>query len=264
MQYLFSKMDSLRSLWRNRTLFLLLDFDGTLTPIAQKPQDAAISMETRDLLIRISKTPESKVAVISGRSLRDVKQLVAIDGIIYAGNHGMEMEGPDFSFQHPLPEGYGDCLKKLSDILQRDLADIRGLLFEEKGFGLSIHYRNVPPDRLPGLMNYFNQADQLFLQNHVKRHDGKMVFELRPSLAWDKGRAVLWLLERQGNLKSGQEFYPVYIGDDQTDEDAFAALKNSGLTVVVGRVEHSCAQYYLEDTADVMRFLRQIADAEKS
>lgn len=265
MQYIFSEMNPLINQLKNRNLFLLLDFDGTLAPIAQKPQDAAISSETREVLVRISKECKVQVAVISGRALRDIKQVVAVDGIIYAGNHGMEMEGLDFKFEYPLPREYRDHLKQISNILHQNLAGIEGVFFEDKGYCLCIHYREVAPDKIPLLNDHFKQAVSYFLQNNlIQLHHEKMVFEIRPPLTWDKGMAVLWLLERQSVLMPGADMYPVYIGDDQTDEDAFEALKNTGLTVVVGKTEQSCAQYYLRDTVDVTQFLRQIADAIKS
>jgi trehalose-phosphatase len=258
-------MNSVINQLKNRNLFLLLDFDGTLAPIAQKPQDAAISAETREVLVRISKECKLQVAVISGRALRDIKQVVAVDGIIYAGNHGMEMEGLDFKFEYPLPRGYRDNLKQIRDTLHQNLAGIEGVFFEDKGYCLCIHYRQVARGKLSFLKDCFKRAISLFVQNNaVKLCYGKKVFEVRPPLEWDKGMAVLWLLERQSVLRPGAGTYPVYIGDDQTDEDAFKALKNTGLTVVVGKTEQSCAQYYLRDTVDVTRFLRQIADAIKS
>jgi trehalose-phosphatase len=149
--------------------------------------------------------------------------------------------------------------------LRRSLAGVEGVIFEDKGYCLCIHYRGVASDKLSLLKDCFRRTISSFMQNNaVKLCYGKKVFEVRPPLEWDKGRAVLWLLERQSVLRPGTGMYPVYIGDDQTDEDAFDALKTSGLTIRVGQAEQSSAQYYLRDTADVTRFLRQIADAIKS
>jgi alpha,alpha-trehalase len=265
MKYLFSELDFVIDQIRNRHVFLFLDFDGTLAPIAEKPQDAVMSCETRDLLAGLSKQCNLKVAVISGRSLADIKRLTAVEGIMYAGNHGMEMEGRDFQFACPLPDQYRDHLKKISDVLHPTLADIEGVVFEDKYYSLCIHYRGVRPERISCLNDRFRQAISAYLRdNSVQLRYGKMVFELRPPLLWDKGRAVLWLLERQKTLSPGDDIYPIYIGDDETDEDAFTALKNSGLTVIVGKSKKSAARCYLRDTADVTQFLRQIAEAAKS
>lgn len=262
---LFSELESIVNPLRNRSLFVFLDFDGTLSPIAEKPQDAAISSETRDLLRGLSKKRRLKVAVISGRSLGDIKQLVAVDGIVYAGNHGMEMEGADFKYEHALPDKYRDHLDRIHDILQHTLTDIEGVLIEDKYYCLCVHYRQAAADKIPLLSDRFMQAMNVYLHDHcVQLKYGKMVFEIQPPLPWDKGKAVLWLLERQKTLRPGDDIYPIYIGDDETDEDAFDALKNSGFTVIVGKSRGSAARYCLRDTADVTRFLRQIAESAET
>lgn len=264
MKYIISEMDLLIHRLKDRNIFLFLDFDGTLSPIADKPQDAAISPVTQVLLRRISKDRKINVAIISGRSLCDIKQTVDIDGIIYAGNHGMEMEGLDFKYEYPLPGGYRDNLKQLSDTLHQKFAEFEGIIYEDKGYCLGIHYRGVAIDNLPRLNNLFKQVISVYLHNNlIKIRHGKMVFEIQPPVEWDKGRAVLWLLERQITLRPDVNIYPIYIGDDQTDEDAFEALKNTGLTIVVGKAEQSCAQYYLKEAVDVTWFLSQIAGATK-
>ena len=94
-------------------------------------------------------------------------------------------------------------------------------------------------------------------RNKIKLSNGKKVIEIKPQIAWNKGRAVAWLLAREAD-RGGQPIMPVYLGDDATDEDAFGILKNKGLTIYIGNPKDSQAKYYLKDTREVFRFLKNI------
>ena len=105
MEYFFAEPDMIKHLIGNRHLCLFLDYDGTLTPIVQRPQDAVLPTEARELLKDLSKSDRCEMAIISGRALSDIKKLVGLKNITYVGNHGMEIEGPNFNFRPPVPHG---------------------------------------------------------------------------------------------------------------------------------------------------------------
>lgn len=252
MRYLFDEWEALAGRMENKPLFIFLDFDGTLAPICATPKAAALSGETKKLLRKLSKADGVKIAIVSGRSLRDIKGKVGIAGIIYAGNHGLEMEGPGVRFSPLICAGYTLALKTIKGILARKLFPVKGVLLEEKGISLALHYRLVDRQRVAAVKKIFRDTVERYrADGRISVLSGKKVLEVRPGLKWGKGRAVKWLLARQGPV------FPVYVGDDLTDEDAFGALKNRGLTVVVGK-RHSLARYYLEGGAGVRRFLRNI------
>jgi len=261
MEYFFAEPDRSKHLIGNRHLCLFLDYDGTLMPIVQRPQDTALSMETRELLKTLSKSDRCELAIISGRALPDVKKLVGLKNITYVGNHGMEIEGLNLNFRHPVPTGYKSDLKQISTILHQALAGTDGVIIEDKGYSISIHYRLVDPKIIPLVKRSFEKVVSAYVQRkRIAVREGKMVLEVRPSLDWDKGKAVLWLLEKKHTSHRNADTFPIYIGDDLTDEDAFVLLKDRGVTVVVGKPEESEAQYYLNDTAEVVEFLRQISE----
>lgn len=259
MKNLFRYWDSLKKELSHKYIMLFLDYDGTLTPIVSAPQRAFISPEVKRLLRRLSKSPRIKLSIISGRALKDIKRLVGLKGIIYVGNHGLELAGPKLKFKSPLPPRYRKLLEKIRDELKRRICAIKGAFVEDKGFSLSLHYRLVNKKALPLIATIFHETTIVpRLKGQLKITSGKKVLEVRLPVAWDKGKVVLWLLAREQFATKNKKVFPIYIGDDTTDEDAFRALRNKGLTVFVGKPKESEARYYLKNTQEVSRLLEKI------
>ena len=239
----------------DRQLALFLDYDGTLTPIVARPELAQLPDALRGILERLAKL--CTLAVISGRDLPDLRERVGVAGICYAGSHGFDIAGPGIRRHAPqaalaaLPE-----LDVAESFLRERLHNIAGVLLERKRFGLAVHYRMAAPDRQAAVETAADDA----LQNlrRLRKSRGKKVIELLPDIDWDKGAAVNWLQETLG-LK-GKDVLPMYIGDDTTDEDAFRALKDGGIGIVVmDRLRPSAARYRLQDPEAVRRFLDLLA-----
>ena len=261
MEYLFSHRNKLKDRLKDKFVLLFLDYDGTLTPIVETPDKAVISKERKDLLDKLSTSSHYRVAIISGRSLNDIKGLVGLKDIIYAGNHGLEIEGPKIKFESHVSLRLKSVIRNIAEELSKRLSSIKGVLIEDKGLTLSIHYRLVDKKNIPQVKTIFHETVILYLvRNKIKIKTGKMVLEVRPSSEWDKGKVVLWLLARQQFALGEKRVFPVYIGDDVTDEDAFKVLKRKGLTVFVGEPGSSKADYYVKDPEEVTQFLRLILD----
>lgn len=264
MIYLFPKWHKLKEDFKNRPVYIFLDYDGTLTPISSSPDKAPISKRARGLLSRLSKSPRCKLAVVSGRALKDIKGIVDEKGIVYVGNHGLEIEEPKLKFKSIVPAGFKELLQKIKHDLTKRLISVKGIFLEDKGYTLSLHYRLVPKKHIPLVKSAFHEAVITYLvDNKIKINSGKMILEIRPPIEWNKGKAVLWLLARQEFALKGKSVFPIYIGDDITDEDAFAALKNKGLTVFVGRPKRTKARYYLRSPREVMELLLRILELQK-
>jgi trehalose-phosphatase len=260
MKYLFRDLAKIKQLLSNRLIFLFIDYDGTVTPIREKPAHALISKRAKELLYALSKNPRCKLAVISGRSLKDLSRIVGLDNVIYSGNHGLEIKGPQVRFRSPVSKKHKAILEQINRNLRNKLRSIKGVLIENKGLSLSIHYRLVAPKNIQLVKTIFCEATVFHLwRNEIRVRAGKMVIEVCPPVDWDKGKAVLWLLQNM-SFCNNVPVMPVYIGDDLTDEDAFKLLKNSGLTIFVGRPKKSNAQYYVKNTRDVLNFLRLIIE----
>ena len=264
MKYLYDNLYEVLSKLRNKCAFLFLDYDGTLTPIVRTPKDALMPPETKKILRRLSKTATCRIAVISGRGLQEIKKLVGIRDIVYAGNHGFELEGPKLKHKVPLPRNYKTTCEKLKTDLKKNSASIKGVYLEDKGVCFAVHYRLVKEKDIPAVKSIFREiTDAALDENKIRITSGKMVFEIRPPVDWDKGRVVAWLLNKRSHAFRDRPTFPVYIGDDLTDEDAFKSLKKSGLTIVVGKTKLSNAEYYVYDTKQVAVFLEMMLNAAK-
>jgi len=246
--YLYDHLETFFNKIKDKNIFLFLDYDGTLTPIVSSPEKAILSDKMRSLIKKISNI--ILVAIISGRSIEDIKHKVAIDKILYAGNHGTEIwDGEQLIINHDI-DTTKPLLNDLISRLKEMLSSIKGVFIEDKGATVSIHFRQVDIKELGKLFKLFNEVAKEF-QDVFKITTGKKVFEIRPVSAWNKGDAVIWLLERYG-----QGRIPIYIGDDVTDEDAFHAVEGKGISIGVGL---NCnADYYLKEQPEVEKFLKDL------
>jgi trehalose 6-phosphate phosphatase len=255
--HLFDPLGDLASRIRaGRRVLLFCDFDGTLVPIKDNPLACWLSPENRDLLTRIGAHRRASVAVVSGRDLPDLEPRVAVDGITYAGNHGLEIRGPGFEYREPGAEALTVDLARTLGELTAELAGVPGAWVQNKVLSASVHYRQTPPEFVPRVKETVERVVAPRRDRFVLR-GGKMVLEVRPAVDWHKGRAVRWLWERLGG---DPDAIAVYLGDDATDEDAFRALPD-GVTVMVGPARQTAARYRLNDPDDVARFLGWLAAA---
>ncbi len=239
-------------------ILLCLDFDGTLARIAQKPSEAVLSARTRMVLKKLRARDWCTIAVISGRTLHNLIRKVRLEGIIYGGNHGAQLTGPNVDFQAPIgPETYR-AFETIKSRLRSLTAVMKGVVIEDKTHSLSIHFREVEETDVPQLTRTISRIVQPFIDDgYVRINTGKKVFDITPH-SWNKGKAVQWLLRHLSLSTISQSVVPVYVGDDTTDEDAFAAIGQNGFTVVVGNSRHSAAQYSLRDTDEVFNLLEKM------
>jgi trehalose-phosphatase len=237
-----------------RRLVLFFDYDGTLTPIVRRPEDATLSDGMRTLLRELAK--HVTVGIVSGRDLADVRQMVALDELYYAGSHGFDVRGPGgLRMQH---EGARDRLPEL-DAAEQELRDrletLDGVRIERKGFAVAVHYREADAGDVAVVESAVDHA--IARHDGLRKKGGKKIFELQPDVPWDKGRAVRWLLEQVG--LTGPDILPVYVGDDETDEDAFDALSGDGVGIRVGPPdEPTGADYHLRDPDELEGLAREL------
>jgi trehalose-phosphatase len=249
-QPLFDHLSDIESLLRERRRVLLfLDFDGTLSPIVDFPDQAVMLPGTRNTLQRLSELDMFSVTIVSGRALNDIRERVGMANLNYAGNHGLEIWGEGLDFVEPQAVQRIKILGEFSRRLRDRLRHIPGVEVENKVLTASVHFRRAEPGRLDEIRKTVHEelafSDRLF---RVIR--GLQVIEIRPRVDWNKGNAVRWIQEGIGS----DHALSLYVGDDATDEDAFAALPE-GVTVRVGHAKATAAQYYLDDQSAVTHFL---------
>lgn len=231
-------------------ILLGLDFDGTLSELVESPGRAVLSPAAGRWLRRLARRPDVKVAVLSGRSLEDVRGRVGLHGVYYAGNHGLQIRGPGLDWTHP---SVGPLDASVWSPLAEDIKDIPGALIEKKRFGLSVHYRNVPP-RFVRRVAERVRARLAAVGGRYRLLPGKKTFDIRAAVRWNKGHALEAIRERLAGTWRG-----VFIGDDHTDEEGFATLGRRALTIRVGRVQDTSAQFVFSRRAQVDRLLEALA-----
>jgi len=238
---------------RGRRLAVFLDYDGTLTPIVSQPAHAVLFDSTREAVRTLA--AHMPVAILSGRDLDDIYQRVSINEIIYAGSHGVDIAGPR-GLRKQVATEFLPILDAAEKELGEKLAGTSGALLERKRFSIAAHYRQANERGVTKVERAVNETGACHRELRITA--GKKVYELQPNIDWNKGRAVVWLLETLGLEQP--EVLPLYIGDDLTDEDAFRALEQRGVGIVVGEQSRStAARYALKGPAEVERFLRELA-----
>ncbi|OKL41367.1 trehalose-phosphatase [Pontibacter flavimaris] len=249
-----SALHNIKELLQGKTPAVFLDYDGCLTHIVKDPDKAILSEGMRSTLQQLAEV--CPVAVVSGRDRANVEKLVQLKNLYYAGSHGFDISGPNN--MHTEPGGAAaaiPALDKAQAELNERLKEVEGALVERKRYAIAVHYRNVAEDQVSQVLEVAN--DVLSKYKELKPGPGKKVLELKPNLDWHKGKAVYWLLEELHLNKPG--IIPLYIGDDLTDEDAFAALQGQGVSILVGEHdEQTAAGYRLESVEEVQVFLEAL------
>ena len=235
-------------------LAVFLDYDGTLTPIVSHPEDAWLSDSMRQTLRALA--ARVPVAILSGRDLDDIRGRVHVDGIVYAGSHGFDIAGAG-GLRRELGAAYLPVLDTAETELREALDEIPGAQLERKHFSVAAHYRNVNEN---DALRVALAVDAVAARHReLRRLDGKKVYELLPDIDWNKGKAVLWLLETLGLIRD--KVLPIFIGDDRTDEDAFRTLEKRGISILVSeQPQVTAASYWLHNPEEVEEFLQKIAD----
>ncbi len=231
-------------------LAVFLDYDGTLAPIVSHPEDAWLSDSIRQTLLEL--VARMPVAILSGRDLDNVRRRVDVADIVCAGSHGFDIAGAG-ELRRQLGAAYLPVLDMAETELREALDEIPDSQLERKHFSVAAHYRNVKEN---DAFRVALAVDAVAARHReLRRINGKKVYELLPDIEWDKGKAVLWLLDTLG-LEQGNVL-PIYIGDDRTDEDAFRALKGRGVGILVSdESQPTSATYSLKNPSEVERFLR--------
>jgi trehalose 6-phosphate phosphatase len=253
---LFSAIEKLEEIFQylvNKTPAIFLDYDGTLTPIVSRPEDAVLDPKMRQTLQDLA--ANCFVAVISGRDLPDVRNLVGLDNLVYAGSHGFDIAGPQGQrLAHQSGREFLPALDRSEKDLRARLEDhIPGVQVERKKFSVAVHYRRAADSRVGEVEQVVDQVHAA--SGRLRKSTGKKLFELQPDLDWHKGKALLWLLDRLGLNRP--DVVPLYLGDDVTDEDAFKVLQERGLGIAVqDEPAPTAARYRLRDPDEVQKFLQ--------
>jgi trehalose 6-phosphate phosphatase len=258
LKHALGSIDELAQRLSGRLPAVFLDYDGTLTPIVDRPEDATISDGMRDTVRRLA--DRCPVCVVSGRDRRVVQRLMGVNDLIVAGTHGFDIWSPaGGAIRREEAIEFAGVLEEVRARLSQELASIEGALVEPKTGSVAAHYRLVPLEQRPRVEEIV-QSVLAEHQGELKIMPGKLVYEILPNVEWDKGKAALYLLKVLDLDR--EDVVPIYLGDDLTDEDAFRALAGRGVGVLVGRVDDpeiagrsTAADYVLHTIGEVQQFL---------
>ena len=258
-EYLFDYSNKIfKTIERADNTLLFLDYDGTLVSFKDKPDEVVTSKEVETVLEKLVQNPKFTVFIISGRTLNEIKSLLAIEGLSFAALHGLQIElsnGKSFSWS--LAENVLPFLEKIKEKVFYEFKDEKGVFIEDKGFTLAFHYRMLSKEKIEGAVEKFiDTVKNIDKKNMLEIIHGAKVVEARPR-GWDKGKATELILN---NIQGNTNTIPVYIGDDTTDEDAFKYLKNQGLTIFVTNNSNrtTSAHYWLKNPDEVLMFLKNL------
>lgn len=242
------EMDALRD---GSPLLIFLDFDGTLAPIVDDPSEAHISNACRAAL----KNLRCPTAVISGRDREDVESRVALENLCYAGSHGLDIRCQGHQRTLPDAEDALDDVNQAESELRHRIGERKGVIIERKRFSVAVHYRQIDKDSV--IEEIRRTVDTICEETSLRKRMGKKVFALEPAVDWDKGRALNWLVDSLPTSAAKEPFI-IYIGDDETDEDAFDVLRFNGIGIRVGHeIARSLADYQVDDPSQVIELLKQ-------
>ncbi|CAG0881639.1 unnamed protein product [Cyprideis torosa] len=238
-------------------IVMLLDYDGTLAPIVMDPKVALMRPEMAQVLRRLNNHPDVTIAILSGRNIEEMKHMIDIEGIIYAGNHGLEILHPDGSvFTHPLCKQFMTDTEKIMQELQSNCCT-GGAWVEQKDMMMTFHYRKVPNEQRKELVT---KARSIIEGNGFKALKGDMCLEAWPPVEWDKGQASIHILRTTFGVDWFTRAKIIYVGDDELDEPAMQMLKGIGLTFRVtsgAAIDYqTSAQHRLASTDAVLTLLK--------
>lgn len=226
-----------------------LDFDGTLSPFVRRPARARLPEEIRRLLHKLARRPRVRLAIVSGRSLADIKARVRSRKIYFSGNHGLEIQGTGLTWRHPKAGAAGVDVRGLNRDLSRISMRLPGVLLENKGLTLSVHYREMDAENRLALRKLLARSLKPYA-GRLMLASGKKVWDIRPSADWNKGHALLKIAH-----SLWKDPVLLFVGDDLTDEEGFRVLGRQAVTIRVGPADRSAARFCLSGRRQVRPLL---------
>lgn len=252
---------------KGKQIVMFLDYDGTLSPIVDDPDRAFMSKKMRKTVRKLAQC--FPTAIVTGRCRDKVYKFVKLAELYYAGSHGMDIKGPEKGSKHmkvnesvlcqPASE-FLPMIDEVYKLLVEKTKSTPGAKVENNKFCLSVHFRCVDEKKWSELAQQVRSVVKEYPK--LRLTQGRKVLEIRPTIKWDKGKALEFLLESLG-FANCKDVFPVYIGDDRSDEDAFKILRDrgQGFGILVSKFpKDTNASYSLQEPDEVMDFLQRLVD----
>ncbi|CAK9174941.1 unnamed protein product [Ilex paraguariensis] len=256
---------------KGKQIVMFLDYDGTLSPIVEDPDRAFMDRKMRKTVRKLA--GYFPTAIVSGRCRDKVYSFVRLAELYYAGSHGMDIKGPSKGSKYKkgtqgvLFQPASEFLPMIDEVYKALLETTKstpGAKVENNKFCVSVHFRCVDEKKWTELAQQVRSVVKEYPK--LRMTQGRKVLEIRPTIKWDKGKALEFLLESLGYANC-TDVFPVYIGDDRTDEDAFKVLRErgQGFGILVSKIPKDTHAYYsLQEPSQVMDFLQRLVQWKRS
>ncbi len=256
-------LETLKTQFATRNLFIGLDRDGTIVPYADRPEDARVDPELSELLDTLSRKPGVKVGIISARSIAQLRGDFDAKKLFLAGNYGMEISSPQGDvFIQPFALDAVPALKEARDRLAAHINPETGAILEDHGYSLCLHWHLVPNEKLPQIADTVNDLKKSF--------PGLMFstlptsYEVKPLTTWNKGEALNQIFKTYHQMLNNS--FTLYAGDSSADEPAFAWTNSrGGISLKVGDGQFATSsRFQIIDLKIVRALLREISKLERN
>lgn len=248
-----------KNILKSRSIFLFLDYDGTLVSFKDRPTDVTTPRKVKNIINKLIKNPKMMVIIVTGRSLIDIKKLMNMNGLSFIALHGLQIETTSgFQFFWEQADQARLLIKRIKEHMILGLEKEKGAFIEDKELTVVLHYRLLPTNRIQNILHKFKEVVNCYDTNKILEIiHGNKVIEARPK-GWNKGKAIEMFLTQHAEK---QDVLPIYIGDDVTDEDAFEFLGKKGISIYVSNLSKrkTAAQYWVKNPDDVFFFLQSLS-----
>jgi trehalose-phosphatase len=244
---------------REQHLLLLLGFDGVLVDYQADPRGVRLSKDRCKALTSFAEQPGVTLALLSGRRISDLRQCASVgERVFYVGLHGLEIEGPDFAFsERRMLDLHRERVHEIASALQPSMSSVEGVQIENKGAAIAVHTREAGSgDAVWARMHFLSVAAHVVWREELRVIRGNHVIELVPNVPHPRASAIAGV-GRYLEQREGVPVFPVYIGEDVPDDDAFGAIERHGVTAAVGP-RAAKAQFHLDSAADVWQLVEAV------
>lgn len=256
--YIFDNLAEVeRNIKSKEKILLGMDHDGSIAEIITTMQEARMTEQMREVLMILSKNPRICLAFVSGRMIDELKSVVKIDNAFYAGNHGFQIEGYGAEYTYK-DKKVIELIEKITKEVEKNYQNIDGIVIERKIYTTSFHFRNVPQNKQESVRTEI--LNTLNKHKNIRIVEGKKLFNIRPKIKRNKGVAIETIGNHFYKNNWRKHFTVIYIGDDNSDEDAFKILGDNDTGVVVNEnpPENTYANYYAKNVKEIEELFRWV------
>jgi trehalose-phosphatase len=241
-------------------IFLVCDYEGTLVPLSQTGEEVHMADTVHEHLVELTRLPSVRLAIISSRSLIELREKINLLNAHYLCNHGLEISGPELNFHHSVAEKFRTIIHEAANTLKTQLRVERAVV-EDRGLSVGLNYRGVMENQVSSLeAKTGNLLANAVRERKVRMEKTRRMIEIVPAVDWDRGKAVKMLYQHYQAEFPGKKILLLYVGDDSMDEPAFRFALQAGIPYKVTQSKITDARFYLKMQTEISRVLKLVRE----